>query len=418
MDPVLTARSTRRGSVLRREVLERLRQGDKESSLIQGGGRPEGGSSGRGGGPGTDKAGAPMLAWGEEKHPPESGKQNGKQQQQQQQHQRKPSKLLAAEHQPIPDDTRNVYISPSAVSNLSDLYGHGVNVKGSNSAAGSAQRTAAEGANGGRDITETSSQRAKEVRERRRSRRRESSLRIKDLEHSSVEKMSDAIRRLYVPPLGPLDDPPGVVYLDGKPTEKTVDSTFLDSVGEGVLEARKELFDLGTRRRSLVEEIRAQNRRVSLGFPRNPAAEDVLQKRAKEADEDREKTESKLKRRLDHRRRLLNVLKASHVEDNGGTDLVSKIARSEMPRAGVGTGTADGAGHGSGPRRSSLADLKASRRQIDLAKELMAREPVPCSRNVATVDCSRRPSVKPVESNREPSSREEKKRALNQASHG
>lgn len=74
--------------------------------------------------------------------------------------------------------------------------------------------------------------------------------------------MSDAIRRLYVPPLGPLDDPPGVIYLDGKPTEKTVDSSFLDSVGEGVLEARKELFDLGTRRRSLVEEIRAQNRRV------------------------------------------------------------------------------------------------------------------------------------------------------------
>ncbi|CAM9182133.1 unnamed protein product, partial [Ectocarpus sp. 8 AP-2014] len=230
--------------------------------------------------------------------------------------------------------------------------------------------------------------------------------------------MSDAIRRLYVPPLGPLDDPPGVIYLDGKPTEKTVDSSFLDSLGEGVLEARKDLFDLGTRRRSLVEEIRAQNRRVSLGFPRNPAAEDVLQQRAQEADEDREKAESKLKRRLDHRRRLLNVLKASHVEDNGGADLGSKIARSEMPRAGVGTGTADGAGHGSGPRRSSLADLKASRRQIDLAKELMAREPVPCSRNVATVDCSRRPSVKPVESNREPSSRKEKKRALNQASHG
>ncbi|CAM9363515.1 unnamed protein product, partial [Ectocarpus sp. 4 AP-2014] len=405
MDPVRTARSTRRGSVLRREALERLRQGDKESSLIQGGVRPERESSGRSGGPGTEKAGAPMLAWGEERHPPESGKQTGKQQQQQQKRRRKPSTLLAAEHQPFPDDTRKVYMSPSAVSNLSDLYGHGVNIKGSNSAAGSAQRTAAEGTDGDRDIKETSSQRVKEVRERRRSRCRESSLRIKDLEHSSVEKMGDAIRRLYVPPLGPLDDPPGVIYLDGKPTEKTVDSSFLDSVGEGVLEARKELFDLGTRRRSLVEEIRAQNRRVSLGFPRNPAAEDVLQRRAQEADENREKAESMLKRRLDHRRRLLNVLKASQVEDNDGADLVSKIARSEMPRAGVGTGTADGAGRGSGPRRSTLADLK------DLAKELMAR-------NVATVDCSRRPSVEPVESNREPWSRKENKRALNQASHG
>ncbi|CAM9904041.1 unnamed protein product, partial [Ectocarpus sp. 12 AP-2014] len=411
MDPVLTARSTRRGSVLRREVLERLRQGDKKSSIIRGGGRPEGESSGRVGGPGTEKAGAPILAWGEDKHPPESGKQTGKQQQQQEQRRRKPSKLLATEHQPLPDDTRKVHISPSAVSNLSDLYGHGVNIKGSNSAAGLAQRTGAEGTDGDRDITETSSQRIKEVRERRTSRRRESSLRMKDLEHSSVEKMGDAFRRLYVPPLGPLDDPPGVIYLDGKPTEKTVDSSFLDSVGEGVLEARKELFDLGTRRRSLVEEIRAQNRRVSLGFPRNPAAEDILQKRAQEADEDRLKAESKLKKRLDHRRRLLDVLKASHVEDNDGADLVSKIARSEMPRAGAGTVTADGAGHGSRPRSSSLADLK------DLAKELMAREPVP-SRNVATVDCSRRPSVKAVESNRVPSSRKEKKRALNQASHG
>lgn len=54
-------------------------------------------------------------------------------------------------------------------------------------------------------------------------------------------------------------------------------------------------------------------KKVSLGFPQNPAAEDVLQKRAQEADEDREKAESKLMRRLDHRRRLLDVLKASHV---------------------------------------------------------------------------------------------------------
>ncbi|CAM9514127.1 unnamed protein product [Ectocarpus fasciculatus] len=409
MDPVLTARSKRRGSVLRREALERLRQGEKETSLVEGSGRPEREPSGKGGGPGTEKAGAPKLAWGEEKRPPESGKQNGKQQHQQhqqQQRRRKPSKLLAAEHQPLPDDIGKVHISPSAVSNLSDLYGHGVNIKGSNSAAGSAQRTAAEGMDGDRDdVTETSSQRVKEARERRMSRRRESSLRIKDLEHSSVGKMGDAFRRLYVPPLGPLDDPPGVIYLDGKLTEKTVDSRFLDSVGEGVQEARKELFDLGTRRRSLVEEIRAQNRRVSLGFPRNPAAEDVLEKRAQEADEDREKAESKLKRLLNHRRRLLDVLKASHVEDKDGADLVSKIARSEMPRTGDGAGTSGGAGHGSGPRRSSLADLRASRRQIgDLARELMAREPVPNSRNAATVDCSRRPSVKSVEAHQKATS--------------
>lgn len=65
-----------------------------------------------------------------------------------------------------------------------------------------------------------------------------------------------------MPPLGPLDDPPGVVYLDGKLTEKTVDVRVLNSVGEGAQAARKELFDLGSRRRSLVEERRAQTRRV------------------------------------------------------------------------------------------------------------------------------------------------------------
>jgi len=78
----------------------------------------------------------------------------------------------------------------------------------------------------------------------------------------SVEKVGKAFQEMYVPPLGPLDDPAGVIYLDDKLTEKTVDVRVLDSIGEGVQEARKELFDLGGRRRSLVEEIRAQDRRV------------------------------------------------------------------------------------------------------------------------------------------------------------
>lgn len=84
-----------------------------------------------------------------------------------------------------------------------------------------------------------------------------------DLERLSVEEMSNTFRKLYVPPLGPLDDPPGVIYLDEKLIEKTVDTRILESVGEGVREARKELFVLGTQRHSLVEEMRAQNRRVT-----------------------------------------------------------------------------------------------------------------------------------------------------------
>lgn len=74
--------------------------------------------------------------------------------------------------------------------------------------------------------------------------------------------MEHAFRKLYIPPLGPLDDPPGVIYLDGKLTEKTVDVGVLNSIGEDVKEAREELFNLGTKRRVLVEEIRTQKRRV------------------------------------------------------------------------------------------------------------------------------------------------------------
>lgn len=84
-----------------------------------------------------------------------------------------------------------------------------------------------------------------------------------DLEEAAVQNVHTAFRKLYVPPLGPLDDPPGVIYLDGNLREKTVDAAVLEEVGEGVLEARKELFDVGTRRRSLVEEMKAQNRRVT-----------------------------------------------------------------------------------------------------------------------------------------------------------
>lgn len=86
---------------------------------------------------------------------------------------------------------------------------------------------------------------------------------MQDLERSAVDKVGDAFRKLHVPPLGALDDPAGVIYLDGRLTEKTVDSRVLDGVGEGIQDARKDLFDLGTRRRTLVEEIRAQNRRVN-----------------------------------------------------------------------------------------------------------------------------------------------------------
>lgn len=83
-----------------------------------------------------------------------------------------------------------------------------------------------------------------------------------ELEESVVKNVHDEFQRLYVPPLGPLDDPPGVIYLDGDPNDKTVDVGVLEEVGENVLEARKKLFDICNRRRSLVDDIKAQNRRV------------------------------------------------------------------------------------------------------------------------------------------------------------
>ncbi len=52
---------------------------------------------------------------------------------------------------------------------------------------------------------------------------------------------------------------------------------------------------------------------VSLGFPRNVVQEEILDKRAQETYTKSVSVESKLKRLLDHRRRLFDVLKASHV---------------------------------------------------------------------------------------------------------
>lgn len=84
-----------------------------------------------------------------------------------------------------------------------------------------------------------------------------------ELEESTVRSVQTTFQELYVPPLGPMDDPPGAVYLDGNLREKTVDTGVLEIVGKGVRKARKNLFDVGTRRRSLIEEMRAQKRRVS-----------------------------------------------------------------------------------------------------------------------------------------------------------
>lgn len=53
--------------------------------------------------------------------------------------------------------------------------------------------------------------------------------------------------------------------------------------------------------------------KVSLGFPRDIAAEILHETKAREADSARVKAEGKLSRLLDHRRRLLDVLKASQV---------------------------------------------------------------------------------------------------------
>lgn len=51
----------------------------------------------------------------------------------------------------------------------------------------------------------------------------------------------------------------------------------------------------------------------------------------------------------------------------------------------------------------------------DLANELMAREPVPTLRNVATVDRSKRQSMQRGQATQDAMPRKEQKRALNQA---
>lgn len=66
--------------------------------------------------------------------------------------------------------------------------------------------------------------------------------------------------------------------------------------------------------------------KTSLGFPCNPAVESLNERRAEQADDKREKAEATLKRMLDHRRRLLEVLKASqvgiHTAHAGGLDVL------------------------------------------------------------------------------------------------
>lgn len=64
----------------------------------------------------------------------------------------------------------------------------------------------------------------------------------------------------------------------------------------------------------------------SLGFPHNVAAERMLEKKAQEEDTRREETESKLKRLLDHRRRLFDVLKASCVSVTSTDGLAFLVA--------------------------------------------------------------------------------------------
>eukprot|EP00903_Cladosiphon_okamuranus_P015048 g13921.t1 len=373
--PLPADRSKRRGSVLRREALERLQHGTGGPGLDEDGGVPLD-VRGRG----VPSAALPIEAWGREE-PPAQPQPPQKQHQQQQHHQQKQhhhrrrnsSKHdLAILKKRMSMDGGNVaFQSPSVVSKVTDLYGHGIGSKGAtfhSAAAAAAVATA-----GGKAVVESgsshdkaserTSRRAEAAQERRIRRRRESSLRLKDLEQMSVEKVGDTARKLYVPPLGPLDDPAGVIYLDGNLTEKTVDSRVLDSVGEGIHDARKELYDLGTRRRTLVEEIRAQKIRGSLGFPHNIAAESMLEKRAQDADVKRVETESKLKRLLDHRRRLFEVLKASCAHDDASVSQMSKVLRSEL-RQNQRTGGVDG-GDPTRHRRSSLEDLKGWREVIE-----------------------------------------------------
>ncbi|CAM9558187.1 unnamed protein product [Ascophyllum nodosum] len=221
--------------------------------------------------------------------------------------------------------------------------------------------------------------------------RQKSSSKMKELEVEAVMRMEKAFSKLYVPPFGPLDDPPGVIYLDGDLKQKTIDVRVLESVGEGVQATRKELFDLGTKRRSLVENISAQERRVNRGFPRDLAAEGVHERKARDFDAEKEKVEAKLNLLLDHRRRLLEVLRTSQAADDKKV-AVSSILRSEGEAWQEGTTAGrirDARAEKS--RRSSLEDTK------DLVRELMAREStLPRVGNTFTPDWSRRHSWDPT----------------------
>lgn len=86
-----------------------------------------------------------------------------------------------------------------------------------------------------------------------------------ELEESTVKEIQSAFQELHIPMLGEEDDPAGVIYMDDSLMNKTVDTAFFVELGHSIKATRKQLFELILRRRSLVEEIRAQDRRVGYG---------------------------------------------------------------------------------------------------------------------------------------------------------
>eukprot|EP00904_Undaria_pinnatifida_P011104 jgi/Undpi1/7123/HiC_scaffold_22.g09597.m1 len=145
---------------------------------------------------------------------------------------------------------------------------------------------------------------------------------------------------------------------------------------EGIEEDLRQRAEAMKERRTSRRRESVLRANVSLGFPRNPAVESLLETKAREADAARTKTEEKLHRLLDHRRRLLDVLQASQAYDKDFR-ASSNILRSELPQA-VRHVSDDEAvslvgmnckgGNKASVRRSSLDNLK------DLAKELMDGE--------------------------------------------